>query len=201
MKSYIENLRQLHPLLSICSESNIIRFYMKIIILGINILNIFGFNSILTKEKTYIENRIFNKNRNKIYYPLIHEYKKLFLSITFTFCFCLLIKLIVIDISECKAILNESKKLEEIKNNNKKILLRRIISIILIVIVDCFMFFYCVVFCYIYINSQLSWFYSGCICLLIIWIIIVPFFALIFTLFNLKYGDNYIFFIKQYFFF
>ncbi len=201
MKSYIENLRQLHPLLSICSESNIIPFYMKIIILGINILNIFGFNSILTKEKTYIENRIFNKNRNKIYYPLIHEYKKLFLSITFTFCFCLLIKLIVIDISECKAILNESKKLEEIKNNNKKILLRRIISIILIVIVDCFMFFYCVVFCYIYINSQLSWFYSGCICLLIIWIIIVPFFALIFTLFNLKYGDNCIFFIKQYFFF
>ena len=49
---------------------------MKIILAGINILNIFGFNSILSKEKTYIENRIFNKNRNKFYYPLIYEYKK-----------------------------------------------------------------------------------------------------------------------------
>jgi hypothetical protein len=178
-----------------------------IIILGINILNVFGFNAIFFKETEFVKKRMFHKNKNKFYYPFIYESKKLFISIACSSLFCFIIKLIsLMSFSSLKKydevykkLINQQEKREKLnKKLNRKLFIKRMISIIFILLIDIFMFFYSVVFCYIYINSQLDWFYSGLICLLIIWIFLAPLFILFISIFN---NRILIFYMKQLLFF
>ena len=204
-KKFIINLLRLHPLTGLWKIMYISPYY--IIILGINILNVFGFNAIFFKETEFVKKRMSHKNKNKFYYPFIYESKKLFISIACSSLFCFIIKLIsLMSFSSLKKydevykkLINQQEKREKLnKKLNRKLFIKRIISIIFIILFDIFMFFYSVVFCYIYINSQLDWFYSGLICLLIIWIFLAPLFILFISIFN---NRILIFYMKQLLFF
>ena len=59
---------------------------------------------------------------------------------------------------------------------------RRIISGIFMLALIVFFFYYCVVFCGIYIKTQYGWFYSGIWSLLFNWVIFAPFYILIISL-------------------
>ena len=79
-KIVYNNLFELYPLFNVFTVSNLNPFYLNISLFVFNIFIIFGANAIFYPE-FLIEKRIFNNDRNKIYYPIIQEYIKILISI------------------------------------------------------------------------------------------------------------------------
>ena len=94
----------------------------------------------------------------------------------------------------------ENKKIHQLEttesNNNdnekkeKKILkefyIRRIISCLLMLIFTVFTFYYVIVFCSLYKNTQISWFISGVWSLLFEWVFLCPLYILIISIVEKK---------------
>ena len=60
-------------------------------------------------------------------------------------------------------------------------LIRRIISGIFMLGLSIFFFYYCIVFCGMYVNTQYGWFYSGIWSLFWNWVVFAPLYIVIIT--------------------
>ena len=83
----------------------------------------------------------------------------------------------------------------------KGIMIRRIISGIFMLILSVFFFYYCVVFCGIYVNAQYGWFYSGIWALLWNWIAYAPIYIIIISLVEANGGEKCGYYMKRLFVF
>jgi hypothetical protein len=94
------------------------------------------------------------------------------------------------------------KKYEFSVKFEKNVLIRRCIAGFIILFFFVFFWFYCVVFCGVYIHSQFGWFFSWIWLLILVWIILVPLYILLISLFEKIFGNNAcVYYMKQLFFF
>lgn len=184
-----ENFLSLHPICSLFRNSLI---YSKVIVVSVFIstmFNLFGFNALYFNE-TMIEDRIYDDHRANFGYPMKTEFEKIMSSIVTTMCFTVIVKLICLTTIEQKKSLgqamsfaksNEGKN-ETIINFNSKNLVRRIIAIVFMVICGLFFYYYTVVFCGVYPNTQIGWFYSGIWSLFMNWVVFAPFYIIVISI-------------------
>lgn len=164
----MKNLCSLHPISTLCKSSILMPIVFNIWIFIYNIFILFGFNAVYFNE-TMIEDRITNKSRNDFVYPMKTEFEKIMASIATSIALTIIVRAISLVTmtkkTELSNNLNNAKSNEEkqsIANNfAKSYLARRIISGIFMLALIVFFFYYCVVFCGIYIKTQYGWFYSG----------------------------------------
>ena len=76
--------------------------------------------------------------------------------------------------------------IQEEKTQLKNFFFRRIIISIFMNVFSIFLFYYVIVFCSLYRNTQLNWFISGIWCLLIEWVILSPLYILIISIIEKK---------------
>ena len=207
LQIFKNNLFNLHPVLLISKNSNLLPFNLNIFIFSFNILIIFGFNAIFYSENI-IEKRITNNNRNKIYYPISNEIIKILLSILFTIVCNFIIKLIILITLEQNnqfknniKINGEENRKKAIKEFNKNIFIRRLISKIVMGIIIIFFFYYCTAFCGIYRKTQLNWLIGGIWSLLFEWIILTPLYILLISLIEKLKVENVSYYMKNLFIF
>ena len=94
------------------------------------------------------------------------------------------------------------KKYEFSVNFEKNILIRRCIAGFIILFFFIFFWFYCIVFCGVYINSQFGWFFSWLWLLIFDWILLVPLYILLISLFEKILGNGAcVYYMKQLFLF
>ena len=155
-----KNMQKMHPLTSLCYRYNKI---LTVPFFVIEILFLFGFNALFYTD-SMIEDKIADKDRDKFVYPLKNEFAKIIISIVLTLVLVLIFKSLCIEI------------------HNRSLFTRRVVSVVIMGILDVFMFYYCVVFCGVYVNAQDGWFYSGIWCLLFNWVIVDPLYVFVYTL-------------------
>ena len=68
----------------------------------------------------------------------------------------------------------EEEKMHISKEYRHSILIRNLIGIILVICLVGFFFYYCTIFCYIYVNTQRSWLFSGIWALMWNWVVFAP---------------------------
>ncbi len=204
----IDNLFSFHPLLRIIKCSKISPLMITQFIFLFNISTIFAFNAILLSEKR-IERKIWDKERDKFIYPIKNEFGRIILSILISILFTVIIRAIIfisyINILKSDIILetNESENIENNKiSNEKKLKNNHQIYIVLCVImflISIFYWYYTIVWCYVYYNSQFGWFYSGIWTLFWIWFIFAPIYILIISIlqFNMKVNDICMYYLKN----
>ena len=181
------NFFALHPVLSLFYSSIITPIPLTLAIFIYTIFNLFGFNALYFNE-TMIEDRIYDSFRNNFAYPMKTEFEKIMSSIATSIALNIIVRLI------CLVTLSQKEQLNEALKNNKKemreevnkfsigFLPRRIIAGVFMLALSVFFYYYCVVFCGIYIKTQYGWFYSGVWSLLWNWIIYAPIYILIISL-------------------
>lgn len=190
-KSFTEifknNFFALHPVLSLFYSSIITPLPLTLAIFIYTIFNLFGFNALYFNE-TMIEDRIYHTFRNNFAYPMKTEFEKIMSAITTSIALNIIVRLI------CLVTLTQKEELgEALKNNKKEIrgevnkfnmrfLPRRIIAGVFMLGLSVFFYYYCVVFCGIYTNTQYGWFYSGIWSLMWNWIAYAPIYILIISL-------------------
>ena len=205
-KIYINNFFELYPLFNFFSISYLTPFYINLPLFIFNILVIFGANAIFYPE-FLIEKRIFDNNRNKIYYPLMKEYIKILISIGIAIILNLIMKLIIIISIQYKTKLqsfsNTDEKLrkEFIKKFNMKFLIRRIIALFLMFIISFSLFYYVVAFCRMYQKTQLNWIIGSIYGILAEWIILCPIYIFIISIVQYKWKEDWTYYMKRLFFF
>ena len=181
----IRNFLEHFPIISFFNNTFLNDLFINISFFIFNVVLIFGFNAIFYSENM-IEKRIFNQNRNKFIYSLSNEIIRLLLSLIFSMIIMLIIRLIIlIPRLNNKKILklhNEGKQLEKEKELLKLFYIRRIISCFIMVIISIFLFYYSIVFCSMYKNTQLNWFISCLWCLLFEWAILCPIYIIIISI-------------------
>ena len=192
-----KNFKQLHPLLSLCNSSLLSPFLFNSWILLYNILCLFGFNALYFNE-TMLEDRIYDKHRDNFGYPMKTEFEKIMSAIATTIALTFIVRLIALITYDKKEHLLNNKDREEIM---KGIMIRRIISGIFMLILAVFFFYYCVVFCGIYVNAQYGWFYSGIWALLWNWIAYAPIYIIIISLVEANGGEKCSYYMKRLFVF
>ncbi len=66
-------------------------------------------------------------------------------------------------------------------------------------LISIFYWYYTIVWCYVYYNSQFGWFYSGIWTLFWIWFIFAPIYILIISIlqFNMKVNDICMYYLKN----
>jgi hypothetical protein len=171
-----------------------------------NIFIIFGANAIFYPE-FLIEKRIFNNDRNKIYYPIIKEYIKILISIGASIIFNFIMKLIIIISVEKKNKLKSYSNLEEKIREDKihkfhmKFLGKRLIALILMLIISLGLFYYVVSFCMFYKQTQINWILGSIYSLLIEWIILAPINILIISVIQSKDNTDWTHYMKRLFLF
>ncbi len=159
LKSYIwEKCLKIHPLLNLSQLSEKYPLLKNHFIFLFNISCIFGFNALFFNEER-IEKKIFAKDRNKFSYHLKHEFQYILLSIFISMILTSLIRFIFV------------LSLKEEDQNTEHNDLFKIIAFLIILGTLFFFTFYCIAWCYIYYNTQISWLYMGIWCLLIKWIL------------------------------
>ena len=178
------NFKALHPIL--LPNSIFTPKLFSIWILFFNIFNLFGFNALYFNE-TMLEDRIYDKHRDNFGYPMKTEFEKIMSAIATCIVLTLIVRLItLISYSEKTQLvsqLQEANNKEEIINSfNKTIMIRRIIAGVFMLVMNIFFFYYCIVFCGIYINAQYGWLYSGIWALLFNWIAYAPIYIVIISL-------------------
>ena len=191
-KSFLEcfrdNLKELHPIASLCRVSLISPLIINSVFFVFNTLILFGFNALIYDEDL-IEKRIYRPYRNNFGYPMRKEFfYKIFPSILLQICFCVIAKVILIVTinqknrlkdklrtcykQEGRGISNDIViKVDEFQN---ELFLRRILSCVFMVIIIVFFFYYSVAFCGVYIQTQRNWFFSGIWSLFWNWIVFAP---------------------------
>ena len=163
---FSNNLLQLHPLISMFIPSIIRNQLISIWIFFLSLITIFGFNAVYFDEKMF-EKRIKDSFRNNFFYPMKSEFHRIIYSILTMMAFNFLIRLIVLiplsKFNELSNLIKEGNEesISECKNFEYKMLFKRIIAIIIILILDVFFYYFTIVFCAIYRNTQAGWFYSG----------------------------------------
>jgi hypothetical protein len=187
-KILIRNILEHYPLVTFFNNTLFNPLLFNICVFAFNIVLIFGSNSLFYFE-SIIEKRISNKNRNQFIYPLSNEILKIIISIIFSMIGMLIIRAIMI-IPRIK-----NKKLKQFVDseneiNENKVLkgffIRRIISCIIMLIFSVFLFYYTIVFCSLYKNTQINWIIGGIWSLLIEWVILCPIYILIISIVEKK---------------
>ena len=183
-KILIRNILEHYPLVTFFNNTLFNPLLFNICVFAFNIVLIFGSNSLFYFE-SIIEKRISNKNRNQFIYPLSKEILKIIISIIFSMIGMLIIRAIMI-IPRIK-----NKKLKqyldsgnEIKENKvlQVFFIRRIVSCIIMFIFSVFLFYYTIVFCSLYKNTQINWIIGGIWSLLIEWVILAPLYIFIISI-------------------
>jgi hypothetical protein len=200
----LKNLKLYHPLSSIFHPSIYNDYLYSTWILFFNIFMYFGFNALYYFE-TKIEKKINRKNRNDFSYPFIHEFDKITYSILSTMAVTIVARLIVFLTYNQK--LNFENNIKDngkdgaIKNLNCFLFIRRLISATFMLILITFFYYYCIVFCGIYIHSQSAWFYSGFWTLFWVYLAFCPFYILIITIFETSNSESVVYCMKRVFIF
>ena len=177
----ISNFKSLHPLLSICHASLFSPTIFTSWIFVYNILNLFGFNALYFNE-TMIEDRITDDHRDNFGYPMKTEFEKIISAIVTSIALNLIVRGITIVTYKQKEDLVSSYKPGDDKVINdfiNSMLIRRIIAGIFMLALNIFFFYYTIVFCGIYVNTQYGWFYSGIWSLFWVWICFAPIYIVI----------------------
>ena len=181
-KMFIKNLKnnifQLHPILSLIKHPIINSLFSIQVLFIFNIASIFGFNAILLNEKK-IEKRIFDNDRNKIYYPFKKEFGTMFLSIIITALLNVFFRVIILN--------TYGQRYDSEEDGNTKcneLNLRNIYSAL--IMFGCILFFmiYSIFWCSIYYNSQIGWLNMGFCCLFLNWVLFSPFYILVISYFE-----------------
>ena len=213
----LNNLKELHPLFTLCRVSMISPLILNSILFVFNTLILFGFNALLYYE-SLLEKRIYDKRRNNFAYPMRKEFHKIIFSILCQIALCIIVKLILI-----VTFRQRNNFIDELKNchirsygtiNNKivatankfedEMFLRRIISSSVMVIIILFFFYYSVAFCAVYIQTQRNWFFSGIWALFWNWVVFSPIYIFIISLVEYNkqdLNDPTIYYLKRLFFF
>ena len=130
---------------------------------------LFVFDALFYKE-SLIEDKIKDKDRDKFVYPVKNEFAKIVISLVLSLVFIGFIRFISCEICKIKYI-------------------RRTIALSIMAMFDAFLFYYCVVFCGIYVKAQYGWLYSGIWTIFFDWVIIVPLLLLLLTFLERHCGD------------
>ena len=192
-KILIRNVFEYYPLISFCKESIYTNLFINICFFAFNIVLIFGGNAFFYFENI-IEKRIPNNNRSKFIYPITKEIVKIIISIIFSMIGMLIIRLIIfIPRLKNKKIYqllttetNNDDNMKKEKKAMKEFYIRRIIACLIMLIFTVFTFYYVIVFCSLYKNTQMSWLISGVWSLLLEWVILCPLYILIISLVEKK---------------
>ena len=205
---FISNLKYLHPLLSICRTSILSPIMLNSWVFLYNIINLFGFNALYFNE-TMIEDRIYDKHRDNFGYPMKTEFEKIMSAIATSIALTFIVRainLVTIDSknklsSDIMSAKSNEEKERVISEFSSGMFVRRIISGVFMLALNVFFFYYVVVFCGIYVNTQYGWFYSGLWALFFNWVIYAPIYVLIISLVEMKGGNNCVYYMKQLFVF
>lgn len=173
-----------------------------------NVLNLFGFNALYFNE-TMIEDRIYDKHRANFGYPMKTEFEKIMSAIATSIALTIIVRainLVTIDSrnklsNDILAAKSNEEKEKVINDFSNSMLVRRIISGVFMLALNVFFFYYVVVFCGIYVNTQYGWFYSGLWALFFNWVVYAPLYVLIISLVEMKGGNNCAYYMKQLFVF
>ncbi len=196
--------------MSFCHESVYTNLFINICLLVFNIVLIFSGNAFFYFE-SIIEKRITNNNRSKFIYPITKEYMKIIISIIFSMIGMLILRLIILvprlkNKKIYQYLTSESDNDDNIKQEKKMLkeyYIRRMISCLIMLIFTVFTFYYVIVFCALYKNTQMSWLISGVWSLIIEWFILCPLYILIISIVEKKGRSQRIssYYIKQLFLF
>ena len=131
-----------------------------------------------------LEDRIYDKHRDNFGYPMKTEFEKIMAAISTCIALTIVVRLITLVTDSQKIRLIQQLKVNKdrvqiISEFNKSMLVRRIIAGVFMLALNVFFFYYCVVFCGIYVNAQYGWFYSGIWSLFFNWIVYAPLYILI----------------------
>ena len=162
---FCKNFKSLHPLLSMCHQSILSPMIFTSWIFLYNLLNLFGFNALYFNE-TMLEDRIYDKHRDNFGYPMKTEFEKIMASISTCIALTIIVRLItLVTLSQKEKLtqqLQTNKATEQVIGEfTKSMLVRRIIAGVFMLALNVFFFYYCIVFCGMYVNAQYGWFYSG----------------------------------------
>ena len=215
--SFKKNLFSLHPLFTIGRCSIIRPLMITHFIFLFNISNIFGFNALILNEKR-IKRKIWDKGRKNFAYPMRHEFGRIIAVILITMICTVLIRLVSIVSFESsgktkKKLLdtieapngmekNDSQINEEVDeyiNNvfNKKYQKRNLIAIVIMFLSSVFFWYYTIIWCYVYVNSQSVLFYTLIWSLLWFWFLACIYIVLI-SIFEsiLKFSEKTTYYLK-----
>ena len=198
-QSFKFNISHFHPIICLFYRSILSPLYFKFWILIFNISNLFGLNALFYNEKL-VEKKIFNKYKDGLLYPLLNDYIIIIESIIASMILTFLMKLINLTsfkkknkIAQCFNIQNEA-----LKHFEKVQFKKRIVAEIIMIIISFLMFICSLGFCYIYFNTQRTWFYAGIWSLFFIWILLAPFFIFLLSIFeSISYNEKIIYYMKR----
>ena len=206
-QKFCDNLIYVHPFFCLFRISLIQPKVINFAIFFNSLANLLGWNAFYYTEKMF-ERRIIKKHRNNFSYPMKYEFNKIICSIVTTVGINLVIRLITLtsylektNIEQKMRDKTEEEKMHIAKEYRSSILIRNIIGIILVFALVCFFFYYCVIFCYIYVNTQKSWLYSTLWSLIWIWVIFSPILIIIISLCEKSGSDACAHYMKQLFLF
>ena len=186
------NFLSLHPVFSLRHYSILSTLLISTWLLIFNLLNLFGFNALFFNE-TMITDRIYDTHRDNFGYPMKTEFEKIMSSIAGSIVLALMVRAIcLVTYSQKQQLSVEIKtkgKEEAIKTFNKKMLIRRIIACVFMLFVNVFFYYYAVVFCGMYVNTQYGWFYSGLWSVFFNYLAYAPIYIVIISLIESK-GNN-----------
>ncbi|MCQ2819559.1 MAG: hypothetical protein MJ252_20035, partial [archaeon] len=206
IRSLSQNLFILHPLCSFIRNSLFTPCIYNTMILFTNVCGLFGFNAIYFTNDM-IEDRIEDKQRDNFIYPMKTEFERIMAAIAFCCGVTLVMRFVNLTTFSTKNYLNENfTNFEDFGPTYEvyyyAMLPRRIIAGLLMLGLNIFMYFYVVVFCGVYINTQFGWFYSGCWALMWDWIIYAPLLIVIISAMEaIGVADAYLHYVKAFFIF
>ncbi len=206
-KIFCDNFSYVHPLFCLFKISLIQPKMINFAIFFNSLVNLLGWNAFFYTEKMF-ERRIIKKHRNNFFYPMKYEFDKIICSITTTVGINLVIRLITLtsylektNIEQKMRDKTEEEKMHIAKEYKSSILIRNIIGIILVFALLCFFFYYCVIFCYIYVNTQKSWLFSALWSIIWNWVIFSPILIIFISLCEKSGSDACAHYMKQLFLF
>ena len=158
----------------------------------------------------YVKNRMINENRNKFYYSVIKEFPTIIGGIAFAMVFTLIIRGIVVVIFNRKNKLfedieiesSEMKKMEIIKNFKCEHAVQRGFGCVLMILIGGSLFYFMLLFCNFYHNTQIGWGYIIAWGVIIEYVILIPLLIIIVTVVEKKcFRKNEAYYFKAFFLF
>ncbi|MCQ2815962.1 MAG: hypothetical protein MJ252_01730, partial [archaeon] len=176
-KYLLSNLLRLHPITACFYQTMITSLALNVVFLVAQIMMFFGFNAVYFSE-TYIEDRIFDADRDGAAYPLKKEFVKIILSLLSTVAVILIARLIsFVTTKSFEGI--KVGTVESIKTFFRENLIRRIVSAVFLGIAIGFFGFCSISFCNMYPHTSNGWAFSGIWTLLLDYIILAPIYIII----------------------
>lgn len=203
--NFINNIKELHPLISPFRPSLISDNLICTWLLFVNIFNNLGFNALYFTNKMF-RKRIQNEYRDNFFYPMGKEYHRIILAQLTSIGFTILIRAInIITLNKREEIIGQvsaSENQEEVvKDYQKSFFVKKIISLIIILGLDVFFFYYTMGFCAVYRNTQYGWFYSVIWAMLFNWTLYGFFYIFVISLIESFGGVKSAYYMKRLFIF